>query len=258
MVSFGFAIPPHTKAFPPAAQSVSLRVPQGDRRHGTALSPLTEARRCGTLRPMVPDRFLPAISVTTLLACGAVLSVAPWSVDLGIDSGKTLLLALLHIELALTLLLPGPGPQSGRRALLVQGAWLAACAASSSAALLCFAYRAQPEVVLEVRGLALACWAAAFGVSALGHALQSRLGGPWALRLRLIWLAVAALPVLWHYFALEYAQRSLLHLRPLSPHWLLAAFPDGAWTPLEYWPLVALAAATWLSAAILTRQGTKP
>lgn len=207
---------------------------------------------------MFPDRFLPAVVVFALLAFGAILSAAPWRADLGLDSGKALLLALLHIELALTLLLPGPRRPDSRRALFMQGAWLLACATASSAALLCFAYRAQPEVVLKARGLALACWAAAFGVSALGHALQSRLGGPWELRLRLIWLSVAALPALWHYFALEYAQRSLLHLRPLSPHWLLAAFPDGAWTELEYWPLVALAATCWLAAAILTRQGSQP
>lgn len=54
-------------------------------------------------------------------------------------------------------------------------------------------------------------------------AVGARLGRPWALRARVLLLCVFALPALAHYFALEYGGGSLLHLRPISPAWALAA-----------------------------------
>jgi hypothetical protein len=147
-----------------------------------------------------------------------------------------------------------PQPLKKRGDALITALWALACLAAGSATLFTFSFASTSHIVQQTRGLSAAAWAGGCGVVCLGAALEGRFGGPWRLRVRTLWLCVATLPALWHYFALEYATKSLLHLRPLSPHWMLAAFPDAGWEPLSYWPLLVLGGGTWLAALILTRQ----
>jgi hypothetical protein len=163
--------------------------------------------------------------------------------------------ALVYVELALPLLVFAPAPFKRRGEALHTPLWALACLTAGSATLFAFSFASTSHIIQQTRGLSAAAWAVGCGIASLGAALEGRFGGPWILRARVAWLSVATLPALWHYFALEYATKSLLHLRPLSPHWLLAAFPDGAWDTLSYWPLLALGGGTWLAALILTRQG---
>ncbi len=200
-------------------------------------------------------RFQPAIVVAILLASAAVLAVESWRAAFGIAVDESLLRALVYCELALPLVVFAPAPFKRRGEALATPLWALACLTAGSATLLAFSFASTSHLVQQTRGLSSAAWAAACGIVSLGAALEGRLGGPWVLRARIAWLCVATLPVLWHYFALEYATKSLLHLRPLSPHWLLAAFPNGACDTLSYWPLLALGGGTWLAALILTRQG---
>jgi len=202
---------------------------------------------------MAPSRFQPAIVVAILLASAALSAVESWRAAFGIAIDASLQRALVHIELALPLLVLAPAPFKQRSEAFVAILWAAACMLAGSATLFAFSFVSTSPLPLQTRGLSAAAWIASCGVTCLGAAFEGRLGGPWLVRARLAWLCVAALPVLWHYFALEYATKSLLHLRPLSPHWLLAAFPDAAWDTLSYWPLLLLGGGTWLAALILTR-----
>jgi hypothetical protein len=202
---------------------------------------------------MGPVRFQPAIVVAILLASALALAVESWREAFAISVDESLQRALVYVELALAVLVLAPSPFKRRADALLAPLWALACLAAGSATLFAFSFASTSTFVQQTRGLSAAAWAASCGAVSLGAALEGRLGGPWISRARVAWLGVAALPALWHYFALEYATKSLLHLRPLSPHWLLAAFPDGAWATLSYWPLLLLGGGTWLAALILTR-----
>jgi hypothetical protein len=203
---------------------------------------------------MAPSRFQPAIVVAILLASASVLAVESWRAAFGIAIDASLLRALVHIELALPLLVLAPVHHSSSAAKRAwRLLWAAACMLAGSATLFAFSFVSTSPFPLQTRGLCAAAWVASCGVTCLGAALEGRMGGPWLVRARVAWLCVAALPALWHYFALEYATKSLLHLRPLSPQWLLAAYPDADWETFTYWPLLALGGGTWLAALILTR-----
>lgn len=202
---------------------------------------------------MAPSRFQPAIVVAILLASASVLAVESWRAAFGIAIDASLLRALVYIELALPLLVLAPVPFKQRSEAYVATLWAVACMLAGSATLFAFSFVSTSPFPLQTRGLCAAAWVASCGVTCLGAALEGRLGGPWLVRARVAWLCVAALPALWHYFALEYATKSLLHLRPLSPQWLLAAYPDADWETFTYWPLLALGGGTWLAALILTR-----
>jgi hypothetical protein len=202
---------------------------------------------------MAPSRFQPAIVVAILLASASVLAVESWRAAFGIAIDASLLRALVYIELALPLLVLAPVPFKQRSEACVATLWAVACMLAGSATLFAFSFVSTSPFPLQTRGLCAAAWVASCGVTCLGAALEGRMGGPWLVRARVAWLCVAALPALWHYFALEYATKSLLHLRPLSPQWLLAAYPDADWETFTYWPLLALGGGTWLAALILTR-----
>lgn len=204
---------------------------------------------------MGPIRFQPAIVVAILLASAAVLAVESWRSAFSIAVDESLQRALVYVELALPLTVFAPQPFKRRGEALHAPLWALACLTAGSATLFAFSFASTSHIIQQTRGLSAATWAASCGAVSLGAALEGRFGGHWISRVRISWLGVATLPVLWHYFALEYATKSLLHLRPLSPHWLLAAFPDAAWDSLSYWPLLALGSGTWLAALILTRQG---
>ena len=204
---------------------------------------------------MGPIRFQPAIVVAILLASAAALAVESWRKAMGIAVDESLQRALIYVELALPLVVFAPGAFKRRGEALLAPLWALACVMAGAATLFAFSFASSSHLVQQTRGLAAAAWAASCGLVSLGAALEGRFGGPWIMRVRAAWLCLATLPALWHYFALEYATKSLLHLRPLSPHWLLAAFPDGAWDTLSYWPLLVLGGGTWLAALFLTRQG---
>lgn len=204
---------------------------------------------------MGPARYQPAIVAALLLAAAAALGVAGWREALGIAVDESLLRALVYCELALALLVFAPQKFSGRADCVLAAIWALACFGAASAVLFAFSFVSTSALALHTRGLAAAAWGAACGVACLGAALENRFGGPWQTRLRIGWLCLSALPALWHYFALEYATKSLLHTRALSPHWLLAAFPDAGWESFGYWPLAMIGGGTWLAALILTRQG---
>ncbi|CAG0973148.1 hypothetical protein PLCT2_01471 [Planctomycetaceae bacterium] len=202
---------------------------------------------------MGPLRFQPAIVVAILLASACALAVASWRAAFGIAVDESLQRALVYVELALPLIAFAPAPFKRRGEALLVPLWALACLAAGSATLFAFSFASTSHLVQQTRGLSAAAWTVSCGIASLGAALEGRFGGPWLSRARVAWLGVATLPALWHYFALEYATKSLLHLRLLSPHWLLAAFPDGAWESLSYWPLLVLGSGTWLAALILTR-----
>ena len=202
---------------------------------------------------MGPVRFQPAIVVAILLASALALAVESWREAFGISVDESLQRALVYVELALTMLVFAPAPFKRRGEALLAPLWALACLLAGSATLFAFSFASTSHLVQQTRGLSAAAWAASCGAISLGAALEGRFGGPWISRTRVGWISLATLPVLWHYFALEYATKSLLHLRLLSPHWLLAAFPDAAWETLTYWPLLLLGGGTWLAALIVTR-----
>lgn len=199
-------------------------------------------------------RFQPALVVALLLGAAGVLNLEASREAFGIAADDSMVRALVYCELALPLLMFVVPPVAARKDALLSALWAAACFGAASAVISAFSFVGAGSLALGTRGLASCAWAAACGVACLGAALESRFGGPWQMRLRIGWLCLSTLPVLWHYFALEYAAKSLLHLRSLSAHWLLAAFPNAGWERFAYWPLAVIGGGTWLAALALTRE----
>jgi len=219
---------------------------------------LHHASHAGRSSNMSVARYQPALVALALFACAAALWVPQWREGLGIELNASFIRALIHVELALpVLLLIQPLPQ--RRfdcALALINA--CACFCCTSAALLTMAFISSPELILRTRLLGASSWLAAGGLQLLGAALDTRLDGFWRSRIRVGWIALTGLPVLWHYFALEYSQKSLLHLRPLSPNWLLAASPDAGVGVIECWPLLLIGGVGGFASLLILGRKSEP
>ncbi|MCC6573812.1 MAG: hypothetical protein IT462_08475 [Planctomycetes bacterium] len=164
-------------------------------------------------------RYAPLAVVTVLAAAHALLTGA-WARE-AFDYGSDLALwrAIFYVELALPLFVLWPAVVKTRRDVAEFLLGVLACAAASSAVMFAFAYLSSPGPVWQSRPVVFACWALCGGFMALA----ARFGGAWPARARIALVCVLGLPLLWHYFSLEYAQKSQLGLQSLSPHWYLAA-----------------------------------
>lgn len=174
------------------------------------------------MRAQTSQAYQPFFFALALLACGLLLPIVP-GFALRHDPG--LLRALLHAELALPLFLFMPQVRRGRVAALQSMAMAAACWACSGAMLAAFTFVGGADLLLASRVDSALAWLMLCGPIALG----AQFSVTWRERARLVLLVVAALPVLWHYFGLEYSGASLLALRGTSPHWALAAAQPLAW-----------------------------
>lgn len=196
------------------------------------------------VRESVPPRdftaWNPLIVALGLLTFAGVAAFADGA---GVDSGRALQFALLHAELAACVLLLFPG-----RGVVGNLLSVTACFFVASAVALLLSFAAPGGPALESRAAALGVWLFCGGVLALG----ARLGGEWILRGRLLLLCLFALPALAHYLALEYGGASLLHLRPFSPNWALAA------GQLSWLPLLPASLLPWAAAFVLARYREAP
>lgn len=192
-----------------------------------------------------PVTHSPLVVAVFLFAVAGICSLAGIGEPMGVGNDRTLQLATIHAELACCVLLFLPLCARTRGAALRNLLAVTACFAAASACVLLLHFVARGGLPWQSRGGALGAWLFTGGVISLG----ARLGGAWVMRARVALLCMFALPPLAHYLALEYASASLLHLRPVSPSWALAA---GA---LSWWPLLPMALLPW--AAVLALPAPK-
>ncbi|MCC7509952.1 MAG: hypothetical protein IT464_11370 [Planctomycetes bacterium] len=183
----------------------------------------------------------PLIVVVVLLTAAGLCSLAGIAEPMGVGNDRTLQLAMIHAELACCTLLFLPLGARTRGAAFRNLLAVAACFTAASASVLLLDFVARGGLPWQSRGGALGAWLFAGGAISLG----ARLGGSWVMRARVALLCMFALPPLAHYLALEYASASLLHLRPVSPSWALAA------GTLSWWPLLPMALLPWAAALAL-------
>lgn len=187
--------------------------------------------------PGVPA-WNPLLVAVCLLALAGLAAWPALGTGAGVSPGRTLQLAILNAELTACVLLLYPARGRSRGAVMSSLLAAFACFFAASAVSLLLNFLAHRGLALASRPGALGAWLFCGGALALG----ARLGGGWVFRARLLLLVLFALPALGHYLALEYGGASLLHLRPWSPHWALAA-GELSWLPLlpASLPLWALA-----------------
>ncbi len=171
-------------------------------------------------------RYAP-LAVVLLLVAAHVLLTGSWAVEtLGLVSDAGRWRAILYVELALPLFVLWPAVLASRRDLGGFVSSLAAGFLASSAMMFIFAYLSSPAPVWQSRAPVLAMWVFCGGLTALAARLD-RTDGRRRLAARIGLVCVTGLPLLWHYFALEYAQKSLSGLQSLSPHWVMGADPTA-------------------------------
>lgn len=142
----------------------------------------------------------------------------------------------LYVELAVPLFVFAPRRD---KALGMLGATVAGWLATS-AMLMLLQYTDARDVVWQSRDQSLAWWLACGGLLALG----ARVSKFAARNVRMVLVVCASLPVLWHYFGLEYSGTSLLDLRALSVFWQRASGVS------EIWLFVVVGVIAWVGAFV--------
>jgi hypothetical protein len=188
--------------------------------------------------------YNPLLVVCALLGVAGLLAIPAIGEPLGVRADRSMQIAVIHAELAACVLLLLPRRGGSRGAVALNLAATLACFAAASACVLLLSFLDPGELPWQTRAGAFGAWMFAGGVLALG----ARLGSPWPSRGRILLLCLYGLPVLAHYIALEYAGASLLHLRPLSPSWALAA------GELSWLPLLPLSLLPWAGAFALPQR----
>ena len=185
-------------------------------------------------------RFNALLVACTLLALGGVMAMPSVRETVGTALDDSWQLALIHAELALAplLFLPLVG---GRKQTFTNLVSLASSWAAGTAVVLMFGFASMREAGWDTRALSACTWLAVGGVLAFG----ARRDEWWVTRGRVLLIALFGLPVLWHYFLLEYAGASGIHFRPLSPNWSLVA------EDIVLWPLALVGAICWIGAFAL-------
>jgi hypothetical protein len=189
--------------------------------------------------------FNPLIIVVFLLGVAGLVSISAVGEPMGIGLDRTLQIAVVHAEFAACVLLLFPRRGNARKIAALNLLNVAACFAAASACVMLIRFAALGDLPWQTRAGALAAWAFAGGVLALG----ARVGADWVARARIAVLCVFAVPALAHYLALEYAGASLLHLRGLSPSWAFAA------GELSWLPLLPAGVLPWVLAFALPARG---
>lgn len=185
-------------------------------------------------------RFNALLVVATLLALGGLLALPSLRNSFGTSLDDSWQLALVHCELALAplLFLPLVG---GREDAFMNLLTAASCWLGAAAVVLLFSFASMRGLGWDSRGLSACTWICVSGLLAAAARLDAR----WVTRGRILLLVTFALPVLWHYFLLEYAGADGSHLRALSPNWQLLT------AQLVSWPLAVSGAVLWVIAFAL-------
>ncbi len=171
--------------------------------------------------------FNPLIVVVFLLGVAGLVSIGAVGGPMGVGLDRNLQVAVVHAEFAACVLLLFPRVGGERKAAALNLLNVLACFAAASACVMLFRFAALGDLPVETRMGALAAWSCAGGALALA----ARYSANWVTRARITVLCVFAVPALAHYFSLEYAGATLLHLRGVSPSWAFAA-GDLSWMPL--------------------------
>ena len=186
-----------------------------------------------------------APGVLLLFAAAGLLAIPGVAGAFGISPDLQLLRALVYVELSAPLLVLWYLRPRGRRdlsAILLSTlvAWLAA-----GSVLFVLGFLARSPLALDTRALSFGAWLAVSGLLAAESVLSRGAIRGTPSGARVLAASLMGLPVLWHYFGLEYSGASLLHLRAISPQWILAAHPELDWDRFSYWPLYAAGVAAW-------------